>query len=561
VASFITTTTPFGSSGSIARAIEAEKCRRSLAEFVRRGWSAIEPARLDWNFHFDAVCDHLQAVTEGDILRLIINMPPGHAKSLLVCVFWPAWEWTRDPAIRSQFGSYDDELAMRDSTRTRDLVSSDWYIKTFDPPWRLKKDQNTKHDFANTAGGFRRAFCVGGKVTGHRGDKVVVDDPLAVKDQYNPIVKAKIKFLWNTALSTRVNDLRMARRVIVMQRLADDDLTGEMLRQGGYEHLCLPSEFDPERRCTTSIGWTDPRKEKGELLFPLRFPKSDLDRLKKEELGSDGYAGQHQQQPVAEGGSKFKRHWFRRYTWEGQDLLRLHRVEHNNLGDRISDTDKLVHLGHCRLFISGDPAVSLKMAADPTGIGLFAVTPDNDLIWLEYICERMEEPDAINRILNLYNDRQLHDGGCQYAVIEDNGVGKPLIQNLRRLGVPVRAITSTSDKIAMSLTARVRAEAGQIYVPSVGEWVRPALDELCLFPAAAHDESVTVISLAALDVYSFVGIAKDADYVEYRSSPVFGRRDDAPPDLRDGDYEVRMPQPGPRPSRRDAKPKRSIYGR
>ena len=47
--------------------------------------------------------------------------------SLLVSVFWPAWEWVNQPGIRGQFGSYDEGLAIRDSVRTRDLITSEWY--------------------------------------------------------------------------------------------------------------------------------------------------------------------------------------------------------------------------------------------------------------------------------------------------------------------------------------------------------------------------------------------------------------------------------------------------
>ena len=55
--------------------------------------------------HVDAICEHLQAVTENAIRTLIINLPPGHAKSLLMAVFWLAWAWLRNPEGRWLFSS------------------------------------------------------------------------------------------------------------------------------------------------------------------------------------------------------------------------------------------------------------------------------------------------------------------------------------------------------------------------------------------------------------------------------------------------------------------------
>ena len=74
--------------------LKMEKARRRLHEFVVQGWHVLEPDTpfVD-GIHVHAICDHLQALTEGRMRNLIINVPPGHAKSLLTAVFWPAWVW------------------------------------------------------------------------------------------------------------------------------------------------------------------------------------------------------------------------------------------------------------------------------------------------------------------------------------------------------------------------------------------------------------------------------------------------------------------------------------
>src|SRR5690606_26810685 len=88
-------------------AIRTELAQRSLVEYVRQAWHVVEPAtEYVHGWHIDAICEHLEAVSRGEILNLIINMPPRHMKSLLVSVFWPTWEWTTRPDTRWLFASY-----------------------------------------------------------------------------------------------------------------------------------------------------------------------------------------------------------------------------------------------------------------------------------------------------------------------------------------------------------------------------------------------------------------------------------------------------------------------
>jgi predicted phage terminase large subunit-like protein len=469
-------------------------CRESLAEFVKAAWHIVEPGTpLIWNWHMDAICIHLEAVTRGDILRLLINVPPGHCKSLLVSVFWPAWEWANDPTIRSQFGSYDEGLVLRDSVKTRDLIESDWFRQTFRPHWRLKKDANAKGYFVNTEQGFRRTFRVGGKVTGHRGDKVVIDDPLNASDQYNKAIKDHIVWQWDNVLQTRVNDPRIGKFVVIMQRLAEDDLAGVLIDRGGYEHLNLPSEFEVENRSSTSIGWSDPRTEPGELLFPEFFTPDVLANLKASLL-EDGYAGQHQQRPTRAGGGAFKDEWFRYWHWvDEKDWL----IELNHRDGRVST----IRVSSCQLFSTVDVAVGLKKQNDFTVYAIWAVTPQKDLILLDRVKDRISEPDSVNVAKDLYESWRNAGAGFSYFGVEANGVGKPLAQNLTRAGLPVLPINVHADKMIMSTTARIRCSAGQVFFPRDIAWLAEWKANLTIFPNGHHDDEVTVMSLAAEQVY------------------------------------------------------------
>jgi hypothetical protein len=273
-----------------------EKARRRLHEFVVQAWTILEPETpyVDGT-HVRAVCDHLQAVTQGRISNLIVNIPPGHAKSLLTAVFWPAWVWIDHPEARWLFSSHREPLATRDSLKCRRLIESAWYQERWRARYQLTNDQNQKSRFENTRTGYRVVVPMSAG-TGERGDYVVVDDPHSVDQAESDTERRSAVEWWNGSMATRLNDLSRGHKVVIMQRLHEADLTGDLLVKGGYDLLCLPAEFEPERRCATSIGWNDSRQKVGELLWPEKVSQVDLDSLKVT-LGSYRYAGQYQQRP------------------------------------------------------------------------------------------------------------------------------------------------------------------------------------------------------------------------------------------------------------------------
>jgi hypothetical protein len=222
-----------------------------------------------------AICYHLQAITEGHLRHLIINVPPGHAKSLLTGVFWPAWVWIDQPHVRWLFARYAATLSVRNSVKCRRLIESDWYRNFWGDRYQLTGDQNQKNRFENDRTGYRIATSVGGSATGERADVVVVDDPHSV-DQAESDAERRTAAEWfNGTMSTRLNDLASGHKVVIQQRLHEADLTGDLLGRGGFERLCLAAEFEAERRCTTSIGWTDPRSEAiGRTICTAGFPSS-----------------------------------------------------------------------------------------------------------------------------------------------------------------------------------------------------------------------------------------------------------------------------------------------
>lgn len=264
-------------------------------------------------------CDHLEAITRGELTPwLIINVPPGSSKSMIVSVLWQAWVWGPfgNPASRWVSSSFDLANVTRDTRKCRDLIMSEWYRElwpeVFDGDGRLKRSGETSfenHDF-----GFRQGVAFA-SITGKRGDVVIIDDPHSVDGAESETERnATVRKFVEGGLN-RSNDAMTSAMVIVMQRIHEQDLTGALLaRDLGFVHLVIPMEFEPERRCSTPLvvkatdgikkNWTDPRSYDGELMDPVRMPPPAIERQKK--AGDYVWAGQYQQRPAPREGGLFK---------------------------------------------------------------------------------------------------------------------------------------------------------------------------------------------------------------------------------------------------------------
>ena len=191
----------------------------------------------------------------------------------------------------------------------RRLLMSEWYQGHWGDRVKLTGDQNQKTKFENTATGFRQAAAAG-SITGARGDRVVIDDPLSVDGANSDAVRDSTNQWFLEAVPTRLNNPKSSAIVVVMQRLHEDDVSGIILdKELGYDHIMLPMRYDPTRAAPTMLDYRDPRTEDGELLFPERFPAEVVDRDEKA-MGPYATAGQFQQTPEPRGGGIIKRDWW-----------------------------------------------------------------------------------------------------------------------------------------------------------------------------------------------------------------------------------------------------------
>lgn len=448
--------------------IEIEQCRRSLSYFAKQAWEIVEPGRqYKHGWHIDAICAHLEAVSQGQIRNLLINMPPRHMKSLLVSVFWPCWEWTILPETRWLYSSYADSLSIRDSVKCRRIIQSPWYQKHFGHIYSLTNDQNEKKRFDNDRTGYRLSTSVGGAGTGEGGDRVIVDDPHKVGEADSKTTRDSALVWWDSEMSTRGNDPQTVAKVIVMQRVHQNDLSGHVLSQGGYEHLMLPAEYEG-RKVMTSIGWEDPRKEKGELLWPDRFGKTELIEAKKR-MGSRQAAGQLQQRPASEGGDIIKRDWIKFWSV---------------LPDRFHEE-----------IITVDATFTGKATSDFVAIQCWGrIGADKYL--KDQVYEQMGIMDTIKALL-VFCKRNRH---ASLKLIENKANG-PAIEDVLKSKVSGMVLWDPiGDKVARLNAVAPQYEGGNVYLPSpqMYEWSADFLEELLTFPNSTHDDRVDASTMALL---------------------------------------------------------------
>lgn len=287
-----------------------------LIKFIRYFWDVLEPTtKFVDGWAIRAICEHLEAVSAGKITRLLINVPPGFAKSLIVNVFWPAWEWSVFGAhLRYVSFSYSAHLTTRDNEKFRDLLLSAKYREMYGRGFNLTKIGSEKVQSDKT--GWKFASSVGGVGTGERGDRVLLDDPHNVREAESEAVRVGTVQWFREAMQNRLNDLANGVIIVIMQRVNEGDVSGCIVEHyPDYDHLMIPMEYEAGRSAPTVIGWVDPREDEGELAWPERYPEKVLAPFKSMPFV---WAGQYQQRPEPRGGGIIKREYWKIWDAEAQ---------------------------------------------------------------------------------------------------------------------------------------------------------------------------------------------------------------------------------------------------
>lgn len=450
-------------------AVQTALAERSLADFTRLGWPNIDPADYITNWHIDAIAEHLEAVTRGQIRRLIINIPPRHMKSLMVSVAWPAWTWAQEragplcgPQVRFLSTSYAQTLSVRDNVKSRRLIESPWFQRRWGHRFKLTSDQNTKIRFDNNQGGYRLASSVDGGTTGDGGDIVTIDDPISAGDALSPKIRTSVNEWFDNTMSTRLNDPKTGAYVAIMQRLHEGDLVGHLLKRGDeWVHLCLPARYEHDH----PFVWArDPRKEDGELLWPERMGETEVKSLEVA-LGSYGAAGQLQQRPAPREGGMFKRAWFEVVDAAPANLVY---VRDWDLAGTVEEPGK-----------EPDYTAGCKIGRCPQGF--------------HYIVDMRHMRGSPLEVEQTILQTAKTDGSnCTISLKQDPGqAGKAQVQALTRMlaGYPVTSATESGSKETRAAPFAAQCEAGNVKLVN-GPWVEAFLSEVEVFPFGKHDDQV-----------------------------------------------------------------------
>ena len=479
-----------------------------LIEFVRYFWSVLEPeTKLVEGWLLYAICEHLEAVTFGKITRLLINVPPGSMKSLMVNVFWPAWEWgpMDMPSMRYVSFSYSSGLTERDNTKFRKLVMSEKFKELWGERFKLEKEGEIK--ITNDKTGSKFASSVKGIGTGERGDRVVIDDPHDVHKSESDVVRTDTVRWFRETITDRLNNLDDSAIIIIMQRVHQSDISGFILEQGWlYCHLMVPMEFEAGREPYNPLGWKDPRTEDGDLAWPERFSPEAVANIEREK-GSFAYAGQYQQRPSPRGGGIIQRNWWRPYT----------EAECGKFG---VPWPKFPIMSYTVLSL--DTAQTEKKQNDPTAGVVLGVCRDiwenRRLILMWAWAERLELYELVKKIEETAKKFKI-----DRVLIEDKASGHPVAQELRRRGrvisdtlshnpktadradFGVTLVTPEGDHVARMYAQQNLFECGLIYAPaeSTGmgdflfkDWADRVINECADMPKGTHDDLADAMSQA-----------------------------------------------------------------
>jgi len=450
--------------------------------FFQEAWKEIEPTTdLVANWHVEYIANVLEQEVRRIIAKkknpgdIIINVPPGTSKSSLVTKLLPAWAWLQDPSMKIITSSYSGDLARDHAVMTRDLILGDWYQKLWRNKYQLKLGRKRKSQYENDKGGIRSATSVTGRLTGMHADIFIIDDPLDPRRASSEVEIEKPNDWWDKTVPTRLTNQKVSVRIIVMQRLHENDLTGHCLAKKGitYRHICLPAKVTQNVQPRELL-----KNYKDGFLDPERYPQEVLDRLRGD-MGSLEYAGQMDQSPAPEEGNLIHpSKWFKEFTIEGLQAKA-------DQEDRELVWDFTI-----------DGAFTEDQLNAPTAIMAYSRYKEYTYI-RDCVNVWMELPELIKFIPDFVN----RNGASKKSriFIEPKASGLPAAQSLQRYRPELNVILDKAprqDKVARVKGTLPYMEAGKVYTLNGASWKSEYYNQLKLFPNGKYKDMVDVTTMA-----------------------------------------------------------------
>jgi len=436
----------------------------SLYDFVKLAWNQVyasSPYQDNW--HIPLICEHYTAAVRGEIDKLVVNLPPNSSKSCITCVLFPVWCWIQDPHLSFIMSAYGTQPINRDSYASQDLIRSPWFQARWGDRFTIP-NVTAVELVKNDRGGFRLGTTPGaGNATGWHANLQIFDDPNK-PEECTTVGLTGTRDWYARTMSTRWRKPPEKNALIcIMQRLHCDDLAQMFLDQGAT-HIMLPAEFDPTRRMRTAYGY-DPRREKGELLDPVRLPTKLIGELRRN-LGPINASAQLDQNPVPEGGAVFKKDWIKRYT----------------------PAEKPGHFD--QIITSWDTAYKDEDGSDfvcGQAWGKVGV----DFYLLDQVWDRLDFPSTLIQVTRMAKKW----GG--HVLIEAKANGDAVLSVLASKVSGLIAVDPQGGKFSRASAIAGLFEAGNVYLPANLAWVDEFItDELLRFPRCSHDDRVDAMTQA-----------------------------------------------------------------
>jgi predicted phage terminase large subunit-like protein len=355
--------------------------------------------------------------------------------------------------------SYAQPLADKIAYSIREIMQSGWFCRVF----RTRIAKRKLDDFVTTAGGGVRSVSIEGGVTGLGADVIIVDDPAQIKDCDNARQLERVNSMFDSEIRTRLNHPKTGAIIIVAHRLAEDDLPGHVLREGGWKELRLPFTA-PRSRTYKMPGGFVWRRNKGELLRPDAFTRRDIERLRLAKR--PGFETLQQQNP------------------SNRDRLRI-KVEHFGVF-----TPKSIPRDE-PVVLSVDPGQKGGPANSFSVVQAW-MSQDGQYFLLDQWREQARYVDLRTAVFSFIRKYR-----PSAVLVEATGQGPALTSQIRpQRGVQIESITPHDDKVSRLLFHRKAIRSGRVLLPKNADWLDQFLDEVVLFPYAPFDDQVDSMTQA-----------------------------------------------------------------
>lgn len=475
---------------NIEQDLHRELYERSYYEFFKKAYSILLPGEpFSDNWHIKYICGELQAEMERIMRReprkkdIIINIPFRSAKSLICTVVFPVWCWVRDTTTKFITVSFSASLALEHASASRNLIQSEWFQKLYGDRVILEPDENQKSFYKIKGGGFRRAVGTGGQITGSGATIIICDDPQDPKLAASEVERKNTIDFYNSVLYSRLNQLELGVRIIVQQRLHQEDLSGHLVEKSPnkHKHICIPVKIESGEENLKPKELKMYYREG--LFWPARFTDSVIEDYAVM-MGAQQVAGQLYQRPAPKEGNMVKELWF--------DIVTPESIER----------DKSIHpmMFYCDTAESSEQ----KKSGDYSAI-LVAFKKDNCV----YICNVVKVKKEFHELVKFIPEFVNANWYSQYSKIkiEPKSSGKSIVSQLRSstmLNV-VELKSPKDDKVTRMASITPLCESRRVKMVQ-GNYLKPFMDNLLVFPNGKHDDDVDVF------VYAVTDLLMDSDF-------------------------------------------------